>query len=86
MPCQVARSTRSRTLGSQPQAVAPPAEVADIPQAKYEAMLRSPEGREELADRLGYKRIGAELPDDISLGSIVKTLPKDVSELSVGLV
>ena len=75
---QACRSNKTQTVGRKLQAVAPPAEVADVPQAKYEAMLKSAEGREELADRLGYRKIGAELPDDISLSTVIKSLPKDV--------
>ena len=36
--------------------------------------------REELAEKLGYRQIGAELPDNVTLGQIVQTLPKDVRE------
>ena len=40
--------------------------------------------RAQLAEQLGYRQIGAELPDGVSLSDIVQTLPKEVrQELSL---
>ena len=37
-----------------------------------------PAERARIAEQTGYRTIGAELPDDVSLGDIVASLPKDV--------
>jgi omega-6 fatty acid desaturase (delta-12 desaturase) len=36
------------------------------------------EDRAALAKEMGYNRIGKELPDDVTLGNIVQSMPKDV--------
>lgn len=36
------------------------------------------EDRQRLAEQWGYRQIGAELPDNVSLSKIVQTLPKEV--------
>lgn len=36
------------------------------------------EDRTELAHRLGYRQIGKELPDDVTLGQIIKSMPQEV--------
>lgn len=41
--------------------------------------------RQRLAEQWGYKSIGAELPDGVSLTDIVKTMPPEVSYLHKGL-
>lgn len=35
--------------------------------------------REQLAEQLGYRQIGAELPENVTLGNLIQSLPKDVS-------
>jgi hypothetical protein len=37
------------------------------------------EQRAELAEQLGYRQIGEDLPDDITLKQVIGTLPRDVS-------
>ena len=37
--------------------------------------------RQELAERLGYRSVGAPLPHGVTLSKVVSTLPKDVSPL-----
>lgn len=37
------------------------------------------EERQRLAEQWGYKTIGAELPDGVTLTEIVKTMPPEVS-------
>lgn len=37
------------------------------------------EQRQALADQWGYKTIGAELPDGVTLTDIVKSMPPEVS-------
>lgn len=37
--------------------------------------------RAELAEQLGYRTIGAELPEDVSLGDVIQSMPKSVSSL-----
>jgi acyl-lipid omega-6 desaturase (Delta-12 desaturase) len=44
--------------------------------------LMSAEERTELAEKWGFKSIGAELPDDVKLSDIVKSLPKEVFEIN----
>ena len=39
------------------------------------------EDRTELAHRLGYRQIGRELPDDVTLGQIIKSMPQEVRTL-----
>lgn len=39
------------------------------------------EQRTKLANELGYQKIGKELPDNVTLNDIVRTLPKEVSSL-----
>eukprot|EP00891_Asterochloris_glomerata_P002645 jgi/Astpho2/2645/Aster-06996 len=39
------------------------------------------EDRTELAHRLGYRQIGKELPDDVTLGQIIKSMPQEVFEV-----
>ena len=41
----------------------------------------SDEDRTELAHRLGYRQIGRELPDDVTLGQIIKSMPQEVRPL-----
>ena len=43
----------------------------------------SDEDRTELAHRLGYRQIGRELPDDVTLGQIIKSMPQEVRTLSI---
>ncbi len=35
--------------------------------------------REALAEELGYRKIGAELPDGVSLSNIIQSLPSEVA-------
>ena len=35
--------------------------------------------RAALAEQLGYRTIGAELPEDVSLGDVIQSMPKSVS-------
>ena len=35
--------------------------------------------RAALAEQLGYRSIGAELPEDVSLGDVIQSMPKSVS-------
>lgn len=42
------------------------------------------EQRKQLAESLGYRTIGKELPDGVTLGTIVKSMPKEVFELDHG--
>ena len=44
----------------------------------------SDEDRTELAHRLGYRQIGKELPDDVTLGQIIKSMPQEVRMLFIG--
>jgi acyl-lipid omega-6 desaturase (Delta-12 desaturase) len=39
----------------------------------------SDEQRAELAQELGYRQIGKDLPSDVTLQRVISTLPKDVS-------
>lgn len=39
----------------------------------------SDEERSALAERLGYRSIGAQLPEGVTLSKIINSLPKDVS-------
>ena len=38
------------------------------------------EERAALAETLGYRKIGKELPDDVTLQDIIKSLPSEVSK------
>ena len=37
--------------------------------------------RAQIAEETGYRTVGAELPDDVTLGDVVSSLPKDVRML-----
>ena len=39
----------------------------------------SSKDREALAEELGYRKIGAELPDGVSLSNIIQSLPSEVA-------
>lgn len=41
----------------------------------------SDQQRATLAEELGYRQIGKDLPDDVTLQRVVSTLPKDVSPI-----
>ena len=41
--------------------------------------------RAALAEQLGYRSIGAELPEDVSLGDVIQSLPKSVSPVATGM-
>lgn len=69
----------ARLAGSQPRAlafdaVAPPSESSVAP---LDAQQRA-----ALAEELGYRTIGAELPEDVSLGDVIQSMPKSVSPRS----
>ncbi len=57
-------------------AVAPPAEDRTESVAALDDRQRA-----ELAEQLGYRTIGAELPEDVSLGDVIQSMPKSVSSL-----
>lgn len=42
--------------------------------------------RAALAEQLGYRSIGAELPEDVSLGDVIQSLPKSVSPLAADML
>lgn len=42
----------------------------------------SDEDRAALAEQLGYRKIGKELPDDVTLTDVIKSLPKEVFEIN----
>lgn len=41
-----------------------------------------PEARAKKAEEIGYRSIGADLPDGIALAEIVRTMPKEVQLIS----
>jgi len=47
------------------------AEVAALPEM-------TDSQRAELAEKLGYRSIGKELPSDVTLSDVIKSLPEDV--------
>ena len=57
-------------------AVAPAADRSESGVAQLDAQQRA-----ALAEQLGYRSIGAELPEDVSLGDVIQSLPKSVSPL-----
>lgn len=59
------------------QQVARPAAIVDVPVSQL-----SDAERAQLAKELGYQRIGAELPDGVTLTDIVKSMPQEVFELN----
>jgi len=76
------RQPRSARLGGAElralafDAVAPPAEDRTESVAALDDRQRA-----ELAEQLGYRTIGAELPEDVSLGDVIQSMPKSVSSL-----
>lgn len=38
--------------------------------------------RAELAEQLGYRKIGKELPNDVTLQDVIKSLPEEVFEIN----
>lgn len=62
---------------SQAVASAAAASAVDIPVAQLSDVERA-----RLAKQWGYKTIGRELPDGVSLTDIVKTLPQEVRSSS----
>ena len=57
-------------------AVAPAADRSGSGVAQQDAQQRA-----ALAEQLGYRTIGAELPEDVSLGDVIQSMPKSVSPL-----
>lgn len=41
-----------------------------------------PEARAKKAEEIGYRSIGADLPDGIALAEIVRSMPKEVQQIS----
>jgi omega-6 fatty acid desaturase (delta-12 desaturase) len=58
--------------------VATSAAAVDVPISQLSDVERA-----QLAEQWGYKSIGAELPDGVSLTDIVKTLPPEVFQLNM---
>lgn len=55
--------------------------IAAPPSLEPQPQLNGAE-RAELAEKLGYRKIGAELPDDVSLTDIISSMPKEVRHTS----
>jgi omega-6 fatty acid desaturase (delta-12 desaturase) len=60
---------------ARPSVVASAAATATIPVAEMTEQQRT-----EYANSLGYTRIGKELPDNVTLTDIIKTMPPEVSK------
>ncbi|WIA23055.1 hypothetical protein OEZ86_009970 [Tetradesmus obliquus] len=67
----------NRRLVQAPKTV-PAAAAIDVPIAQLPASERK-----QLAEEWGYKSIGSELPDGVSLTDIVKSMPADVFQLNM---
>ena len=67
------------------EARAAAADVAEAPAQQFPSPVAglSDEQRAELAQELGYRQIGKDLPSDVTLQRVISTLPKDVSTCSV---
>lgn len=63
------------------EARAAAADVAEAPAQQFPSPVAglSDEQRAELAQELGYRQIGKDLPSDVTLQRVISTLPKDVS-------
>ena len=66
------------------EARAAAADVAEAPTAPQQQFPNpvaglSDEQRAALAQELGYRQIGKDLPSDVTLQRVISTLPKDVS-------
>ena len=63
------------------EARAAAAGVAEAPAQQFPSPVAglSDEQRAELAQELGYRQIGKDLPSDVTLQRVISTLPKDVS-------
>jgi omega-6 fatty acid desaturase (delta-12 desaturase) len=51
--------------------------------APADAGRLSAEGRAALAEQLGYRTIGADLPEDVTLTQIISSLPKEVGPVII---
>jgi omega-6 fatty acid desaturase (delta-12 desaturase) len=63
---------------------APSAAAIDAPAVPISQL--SLEERQKLAEQWGYKSIGAELPDGVTLTDIVKSMPQEVRQSWVVLM
>ena len=81
--CLQPRGTRLATVGLRAlafDAVAPAADRVESGVAQLDAQQRA-----ALAEQLGYRCIGAELPENVSLGDVIQSLPKRVSAFAQSL-
>ncbi|KAK9842044.1 hypothetical protein WJX81_005821 [Elliptochloris bilobata] len=75
------RSARLATSELRALAFEPVAPVADRMESSV-AQLDAQQ-RAALAEELGYRTFGSELPEDVSLGDVIQSLPKSVFELNM---
>ena len=66
-------------------AIAAPAPLSNSEIAQPPVGALGPQERRALAEQYGYRSIGAELPDGVTLSTIVQSLPKDVRCLTAAL-
>lgn len=73
------RAAAGRGLLRPVQAIAVPVEqlTAGTPIPQLDDATRA-----AVAEQLGYRSIGKELPDDVTLGQVIKSMPKEVFELN----
>ena len=77
------------TLGKlAPRGVTPPRFIPKSAAAMEVAALpqMTDAERAELAEKLGYRSIGAELPDEVTLQDVIKSLPSEVSRQRVSSI
>ncbi len=79
LPARVAaRRLHSNTI----RAVAAPEALTQLNPNNVPIPQLDDETRAAVAEQLGYRSIGKELPDGVTLGQIVKSMPSDVFELN----
>lgn len=81
VPSLPARVT-ARRLHTTIRAVAAPEALTQLNPNNVPIPQLDDETRAAVAEQLGYRSIGKELPDGVTLGQIIKSMPSDVFELN----
>ena len=77
-----ARFTTRRLRTTTIRAVAAPEALTQLNPNNVPIPQLDDDTRAQVAEQLGYRSIGKELPDGITLGQIIKSMPSDVFELN----
>lgn len=82
VPSLPARCTTRRLHTTPIRAVAAPEALTQLNPNNVPIPQLDDDTRAKVAEQLGYRSIGKELPNGVTLGQIIKTMPSDVFELN----